>query len=290
MPDHQRFSRHLGLFGEVGQAKLTEMDLTVVGASGLGTPTLLYLVFFGPRRIRIIEPGYLKDSGRNRNFAARNSDASVTTRKVDIAARMVRWRSPDTAIAIIPERLESTAAFEAIEQSDWVFGCVDKDGARFVLNEVCLAFDKPLIDMASDVQTDSKEFGGRVTVVRPGHGCLHCLDILDQNDVRHYLSTEGELANEAAAYGVPMDQLAPKTGPSVATINGIVAGLGVTEFWVEVTGFRTSHRSITYLGSEAALRRTKDVGGLDCYYCQIVRGAGRKSGVSRHIIRVDAAA
>lgn len=285
MESNERFSRHLELFGEAGQARLATKDLVVVGASGLGTPALLYLAFLGPKRIRIIEPGYLKESSRNRNFAARNSDAPDITRKVDIAARMVRLKSSRTTVDIIPDRLESDSAFAAIESTDYVFGCIDDDGVRFVLNEVCLAYDKPLIDMASDVQADSEEFGGRVASVRPGEGCLYCLGLLDDQGVRRYLSSRSELLNEAAAYGVPLDRLVSGTGPSVATINGIVAGLGVTEFWADVTGLRKTHRSIIYLGSEAALRKSIDRPAADCYYCNVVRGAGLNAGIHRHVAR-----
>lgn len=290
MGNGERFNRHFELFGRAGQARIATKDLTVVGASGLGTPTLLYLAFLGPRRICIIEPSYLKESSRNRNFAVRNSDASDISRKVEIAARMVRSKSSRTTVDIIPERLESAAAFAAIERSDYVFGCVDHDGVRFILNEVSLAYDKPLIDMASDVQANSEEFGGRVTFVQPGEACLYCLGLLDDTDVRRYLSSAAELRNEAAAYGVPVDHLSSGTGPSVATINGVIAGLGVTEFWAAVTGMRQPYRTIAYLGCEATIRKSVDESMGDCYYCNIVRGRGTASGVHRHISRVNSAA
>ncbi len=283
MSTDARFSRHHDIFGELGQADLAKADVTVVGASGLGTPTLLYLAFLGPKRIRVIEPGYLKDSGRNRNFAALNSDATDITRKVDIAARMVRARSPQTRVDIIANHLESKEAFDAIRATGHVIGCVDKDGARFVLNEVCLAFGKTLIDMATDVQSETAEFGGRIAVVRPGEGCLFCMGLLDQNDVRRYLSSSQELDNEAAAYGVPTAQLGAQTGPSVATINGIVAGLGVTEFWADVTKIRPTHRLTAYLGLEAVIRKSADTPDPDCYYCNIVNSAGESAGILRHL-------
>ena len=281
-----RNSRHLALFGETGQTRISASTVTVVGASGLGTPTLMYLAFLRLKRINIIDPGYLKLSSHNRNFAVHDSDSANTTLKVDIAARMVQLKSPETTLCKIPERLESKAAFAAIENSDFVFGCLDCDGARFVLNEVCLAYDKPLIDMASDVQSDGSEFGGRVAVVGQ-HGCLYCLGLLDETDIRRYLSSSLELSNEADAYGIPMDYLSASTGPSVATINGIVAGLGVTEFWVNTIGLRSPHRSIIYLGTEAAIRRSVDPPSHDCFYCTVVRGQGHASGVRRHIARFE---
>jgi hypothetical protein len=47
-------------------------------------------------------------------------------------------RSIDTSIEVIkiPENLISRGAFAAVEKADYVFGCLDNDGARFVLNDV----------------------------------------------------------------------------------------------------------------------------------------------------------
>ena len=75
----------------------------------------------------------------------------------------------------------------AIEGADYVFGCVDNDGVRFFINEACVAYEKPLIDLASDVP-EPGVFGGHVAITTGNHGCLHCLDLLDPDEVRRYFS------------------------------------------------------------------------------------------------------
>jgi len=52
---------------------------------------------------------------------------------------------------VIHDSLVSDAAFDAIIASDYVFGCLDSEGARLVLTELCAAYAKPYVDMASDI-------------------------------------------------------------------------------------------------------------------------------------------
>ena len=59
MPDEQsaRYARHLALpeVGPEGQKLLTEASILVVGAGGLGSPSLLYLAAAGIGKIGIID-------------------------------------------------------------------------------------------------------------------------------------------------------------------------------------------------------------------------------------------
>jgi hypothetical protein len=102
-------------------------------------------------------------------------------------------------------------------------------------------------------------------------------------DVRRYLSSEMEQENEASAYGVPVDALLPGTGPSVVTINGIVAGLGVTEFWASVAEIRDANVDIFYRGREGAIRKSIDLPAPNCYYCETVAGTGWDSRIATDV-------
>ena len=93
-----------------------------------------------------------------------------------------------------------------------------------------------LIDLASDAP-EPGVFGGHVAIVTGGHGCLHCLDLLDPDDVRRFLSPAEMVENEAAVYGINASALL-ETGPSVVSVNGVVASLGVTAFMALATGIQ----------------------------------------------------
>ena len=165
---------------------------------------------------------------------------------VKLAARLIEEINPDVDAKPIQTGLVSPDAFEAVKGADWVFGCFDEDGPRFVLNELCSAYEKPHIDLASDVH-EAGVYGGRGCIAWDGRSCLHCLNLLDTNDVRRYLSSGAERVAVAAVYGVPHEVLG-ESGPSVSPINGLVSSFAATEFMLAATGMREPRRLINYTG------------------------------------------
>lgn len=279
-----RFERHLALFGEQGQSLLRDAHITIVGCNGLGSQVAQQTALIGVGRISAIEPGDLKSSSRNRNVASWHSDVIPGTTKLEVAARMVELIDPTIEFLAIQERLETANSFEAIKSSDFVFGCLDGDGPRFILNELCLAYGKPLFDLATDVPSDEKpRYGGRLAAVYEGRGCLVCMGVIDLTDARRYLTSDGQLENEAAIYGVVKEHLSPDTGPSVAPINGVVASIGITEFMVSVTGMRKPARILNYRGEQSVVGKSIDKPATNCLYCNSVYLAGAAANVERYI-------
>lgn len=123
--------------------------------------------------------------------------------------------------------------------------------------------------MASDTFVEDSEvlFGGRVAVVTPETGCLHCQGVLDQTEVQEDLACEVQLKDREDIYGVPTRALRGG-GPSVVTVNGAVASLGVTELMVLLTGLRRPIAHLDYRGHEGVLRWVTDR-EPDCYYCAL---------------------
>lgn len=70
-------------------------------------------------------------------------------------------------------------------------------------------------------------------------------------------------------------------GPSVVSMNGVVASLAVTEFMVGVTGLRRPAPHLTYRGDRAVVRASTDQPEADCYYCTQLWGSGLAKGRSR---------
>lgn len=192
----------------------------------------------------------LSESDRDRYIGAWARDPTPGRRKVDLVVRLVGLIDPTINVTPIYSAFPPPEALEAVKNADYVFGCVDGDGPRFVLNEARIAYDKPLLDLASDVPEPGR-YGGRVTVVLRSGGCLHCRGVLDPKDVRWYLSPSEALENEDAEYGIRRAVLG-EAGPSVVSISGVVASLAVTEFMVAVTGLREAARHLVYARSANA--------------------------------------
>lgn len=279
MNDH-RFDRNERLFGKEGQAKLHGIRIAIMGAGGIGGHVIEQTALFGVGSVGVVDCEDLSLSNRNRYIGAWHTDPIPGTPKVEIAKRHIHLIDPLIEVSAINNDIISDTALSVLKQADFVFGCVDNDGVRFFLNEACLAYKKPFIDIASDVPEPGK-FGGRVAVVTGDRGCLHCLDLLDQDEVRRFLSSAELLENEAAVYGIKTSAL-NGTGPSVASINGTVASLGVTAFMALVTGIKLPYNILTYRGDQGTVSRKTSTGLSDCYYCCSVGGTGDAANLCRY--------
>lgn len=277
----ERYDRNIRLFGEKGQRRLREAKATVVGVGGLGSPLVQQLALLGVKQITLVDDEELDETNRNRFIGARHDDPVPGSKKIALATRMITEINPDVRALPLDTILTSSAAFEAVRDADWVFGCFDEDGPRAILNEVCAAYARPYIDLASDVP-ESGIYGGRVCVSWDGKGCLHCLGELDPTDVRRYLASEAERQREDAIYGIPQGALG-QTGPSVAPVNGVIANLAATEFMVAVTGMRDPIRLIEYRGHLSKVLVIQTIPKPDCPYCKGIRGKPDLAEVERYL-------
>lgn len=278
-----RFDRNVRFFGAEGQEKLRATRAVVVGAGGLGSQVIQQLALLGVGQITAIDHETLDATNLNRYVTAERTDLIPCASKVDIAARLVRRIDPAVNFLAVPKPLISRESFDALKQATVVFGCLDSDGPRFVLNEFCAAYQLRLIDLASDILPGPPMvYGGRVAVVWDRPGCLHCLDLLDMKEVERDLETAGQREQRRKIYGVDRDDLDEK-GPSVVSINGVVASLGVTEFMLATTGIRPPNRLTTYYGNTGKVVVSMDAPVPDCYYCNSIHGAGDAAEVYRYL-------
>ncbi len=277
----ERYERSARLFGWEGQQKLLRTRTVIVGVSGLGSPLTQQLALLGVGEVGLIDPEDLDDTNRNRFVGARWEDRVPGSPKVELAARMIGEINPEVNVVPLQQDLINEESFSLIKAADWVFGCFDDDGPRFVLNELCAAYAKPYIDLASDVHPDGV-FGGRVCSAWDGNGCVYCLGQLDMEDVRTYLSSDEERRVIDEIYGVRGDELR-ESGPSVAPLNAIIAGHAAVEFMVAVTGLRVPERLTTYRGHRPQTTTSGDKPTQFCNFCEEIRGIGAAAEVERYL-------
>ena len=140
----ERFDRQLRFFGKAGQERLAGSRAAIVGVGGLGSHVTQQLALLGLGGIAPIDSEELATTDRNRLAGARHDDAVPScTRKVDIAERTIKAIDLSIDVRTVHDSLVSDAAFEAIIACDYVFGCLDSEGARLVLTELCAAYAKP---------------------------------------------------------------------------------------------------------------------------------------------------
>ncbi len=273
MPEHA-LDRTEQFVGREGQARLRRLSVTLLGGGGIGSHLVQQLTYLRVGRLA---------SSRNRYIGSRFDDP-VGMPKVELAARTAAEIEPATEVLQVREGLRSAAAIEAVVSADYVFGCVDNDGTRFILNELCAAYARPLIDVATEIPPEAPmQFGGRVCIAAGGTGCLYCLDVLDMDEVKRDLGGPELARDHERMYGVPAPAL-PGGGPAVVTLNGVLASLAATEFLVWATGLRSPHPLLTYHGDSGKVTRSPSAPSADCYYCRSVFGTRERANVERYIL------
>lgn len=280
-----RYERQVRLFGKKGQEALASSRVAVVGVGGVGSHVVQQLAYLGVGELLLIDKEELAETNLNRYVTAQHDDPVPGTLKVDIGERLAMRANPDTCVRKIPKTAVSEEAFTAIRGCDCVFGCVDREGVRQILTELCVAYERRFVDIASDIiswEDGSVNYGGRVCVAWDGPGCLVCYDAFDPEEAARDLEGPQEKETRRATYGVDHDDL-DQTGPSVISINGVVASLGVTEFMLGVTGIRDPRGLLTYRGSFGGVSMPSDLPHPDCHICEGVRGKGKSADVERYI-------
>ena len=279
---NDRFDRQVRFFGRDGQERLAAASVAVVGVGGLGSHVVQQLAFLGVRAITPIDAQELDLTNSNRLVGVREDDPIPGTRKVDIAERTAKLIDSAIVVDTVFDSFVSTGGFAAIAGADYVFGCLDSEGARLVLTELCAAYAKPYVDVSSEILPgDPIDYGGQVCISWSGNGCLICMNVLNSAEAAVDLAGPEERRRQAEIYGIPLEQL-DQTGPSVVSINGAVASLAVTEFMLGVTRIRKPSRPLTYRRTGKVTVST-EAPAPDCYYCKGIWGTGDRADVQRYI-------
>ena len=164
-----RYSRHIIMpqVGSVGQRKLMEARVLVLGAGGLGSPAALYLALAGVGTLGIVDFDAVDLSNLQRQILHRTED--VGRSKVESARETIAAHNPDVRVVPHNVALTSENALDIISQYDIVVNGMDNFPARYLTNDACVFLKKPLVDGSVLL------FDGQATVFLPGKGCYRCL-------------------------------------------------------------------------------------------------------------------
>jgi len=164
-----RYSRHIIMpqVGSVGQRKLFEAKVLIVGAGGLGSPVALYLALAGVGTLGIVDFDTVDLSNLQRQILHQNDD--IGKRKVVSAQETINAYNPDVKVVTHEQPLHSENAMEIIQQYDIIVNGADNFAVRYLVNDACVFLKKPLVDGSILM------FDGQATVYLPGEGCYRCL-------------------------------------------------------------------------------------------------------------------
>lgn len=142
---YERYHRQMILknFGETGQQKLLQAKVLVVGAGGLGCPTLQYLAAAGVGTIGIVDEDVVSLSNLHRQVLYSVNDIGFS--KAERAAEVLSNLNPEIKIIPLSERLTTQNALSILEAFDIIIDGTDNFSSRYMINDACVLLDKPLV-------------------------------------------------------------------------------------------------------------------------------------------------
>lgn len=140
-----RYSRHLIIpdLGLDGQKRLKNARVLVIGAGGLGSPTLLYLAAAGVGTIGIVEFDVVDESNLQRQIIHGQSD--IGRSKAESARDSILEVNPLVNVRLHEVRLEPDNAVELFEQYDLILDGTDNFATRYLVNDAAVLAGKPYV-------------------------------------------------------------------------------------------------------------------------------------------------
>ena len=178
--------------GEEGQEKLCGASVLVVGCGGLGSPVLYYLTAMGIGHIGLCDGDVVSPSNLNRQVLYTMED--IGRSKASAAARRLQALNPRLRVTVYDCFLTAELAGNIIPSYDIVVDCLDNFAARFIINDACIAADRPF------VHAGVSGFHGQLLTVTPGGSpCLRCL--FPRGDNKPTVGQQGVLGSTPAVLG-----------------------------------------------------------------------------------------
>ena len=160
----ERYSRHLIIpeIGALGQRRLKNAKVLVIGAGGLGSPTLLYLAAAGVGTLGIIDDDDVDLSNLQRQVI--HGVADVGRPKTESARDAIAALNPLVEVRLHNVRLDAANALELFAGYDLIIDGADNFATRYLVNDAAAILGKPY------VWGSIFRFDGQVSVFWEQHG------------------------------------------------------------------------------------------------------------------------
>lgn len=250
----QEWDRQVRLFGDAGQALLSQLKVGVVGAGGAGSLVNEYLSRLGVGHLVVVDPERLDPTNLPRVVGALLKDVrpwlthrrmpgfirSIGLRrrssKVSIARRVALAASPDIIFEGVRGDISDASVLAHLIDCDFVFLAADTMQARLVTNALVHQYLIPGIQVGAKVDVD-RETGqvhdvfSAVRHLVPGESCLWCNQLINPARLAEEATNPEQLRRQRY-----IDEI---SAPSVITLNAVAAAHAVNDFLFAVTGLAT---------------------------------------------------
>jgi len=166
----RRYGRHLVLpqVGPVGQRRLKQSRVLLVGAGGLGSPAALYLAAAGVGTLGLVDFDVVDITNLQRQIIHGTRD--IGRPKLDSASDRIRDVNPHVHVEQFDTALTSANALDIARQFDVIVDGTDNFPTRYLVNDTCVILGKP------NAFGSVLRFEGQASVFATADGpCYRCL-------------------------------------------------------------------------------------------------------------------
>lgn len=265
--------RNIQTFGLGTVNLLKNLKITVVGASGTGSPVIEQLVRLGVGELVIVDHDVVEEKNLNRILNTTKKDSNLKAFKVDVLKKRIEEIGFGTKVKVFKKNLyDSKNAIYEIIKSDFIFGCVDTVDARHLLNQISTFYLIPYIDIGVKLEADGKgninQINGVVHYIQPGGSSLlsrrvYTIESLDAaNLYRQNPEEYKERLKEKYIKNIEVPS------PAVISVNMLMASYAVNEFLDRIHHYKTSSlngRAKIYISITEDLMFLEEDGEPDSY-------------------------
>ena len=133
----------LSEIGEIGQKKLQNASVLVVGCGGLGSSIAVHLAASGIGKLYLVDFDTIAISNLHRQVFYSLSDIGKS--KAETLTSFIKERAPFTEVSFTNNSITKDNVFELIDQVDIVVDGTDSLPTKYLLNDACVIKNKPLI-------------------------------------------------------------------------------------------------------------------------------------------------
>ena len=173
----ERYARHIVLpqVGGLGQRRLKEARIAIVGAGGIGSAVIPALAGAGVGQLTIIDSDAVELTNLHRQPLYRERDAGYS--KADLALQFVQRLNRFVVAKPVQQRIDPENAPELLADHDLVIDGSDNFATRLAVSDTCVTLGLPLLSAAAI------QFQGQVGLFK-AQPCYRCFvgDAFDTDD------------------------------------------------------------------------------------------------------------
>ena len=165
----ERYSRHIILqdVGGVGQEKICNAKVLIIGTGGLGSPAALYLAAAGVGTLGLIDGDVVDMTNLQRQVIHFTPDLNKP--KVQSAKEKIAQINPDVKVNAMEDLFRADNALDILSDYDFVIDGTDNFPAKFLINDACVMAKKPFS------HGGILRFDGQTMTVVPGSASYRCV-------------------------------------------------------------------------------------------------------------------